>query len=160
MFYCSTVLLFYFSIFSTVLHGYCSTVLLIYCSTFLLFYCSTVLLFYFPTFLLAHHKRNVGCSWYSFSQTFTTTTLTDYNRVFTESTTPTHTIVAEKNLFRYVCLLSSMGKVSLLLLGLESSNWGRIQFLINWCTLHVWWSHQGRTLTVERSPISAMVTKM
>ena len=40
------------------------------------------------------------------------------------------------------------------------SNWGRIQFPIHWCTLQVWWPHQGRTLTVERSPLSALVTKL
>ena len=34
------------------------------------------------------------------------------------------------------------------------SNWGRIQFPIHWCTL------QGRTLPVERSPLSALVTKL
>ncbi len=40
------------------------------------------------------------------------------------------------------------------------SNWGRIQFPIHWCTLQVWWPHQGRTLTVERSPLSALATKL
>ena len=35
------------------------------------------------------------------------------------------------------------------------SNWGKIQFSIHWCTLPVWWPHQGRTLPVERSPLSA-----
>ena len=39
-------------------------------------------------------------------------------------------------------------------------NWGRIQFPIHWCTLQAWWPHQGRTLTVERSPLSALVTKL
>ena len=40
------------------------------------------------------------------------------------------------------------------------SNWGRIQFPIHWCRLHVWCPHQCRTLTVERSPLSALVTKL
>ena len=35
------------------------------------------------------------------------------------------------------------------------SNWGRIQF-----PLQVWWPHQGRTLPFERSPLSALVTKL
>ena len=34
------------------------------------------------------------------------------------------------------------------------SNWGRIQLPIHWCTLHC------RTLTVDRSPLSALVTKI
>ena len=40
------------------------------------------------------------------------------------------------------------------------SNWGRIQFPVQWCTPQVWWPHQIRTLTVERSPPSALVTKL
>ena len=40
------------------------------------------------------------------------------------------------------------------------SNWAKIQFPIHWCALQVWWPHQGRTLTVERSPVSALVTKL
>ena len=40
------------------------------------------------------------------------------------------------------------------------SNWGRIQFPIHWCRLQVWWPHQGRTLAVERTPLSALVTKL
>jgi hypothetical protein len=36
------------------------------------------------------------------------------------------------------------------------SNWGRIQFTIQLCTLEVWWPHQGRTLTDE----SALVKKI
>ena len=38
------------------------------------------------------------------------------------------------------------------------SNWGRIQFPIHWCTLQVWFPHQIHT--VERSPLSALVTKL
>ena len=30
------------------------------------------------------------------------------------------------------------------------SNWGKIPFPIHWCTLQVWWPHQGCTLKVER----------
>ena len=40
------------------------------------------------------------------------------------------------------------------------SNWGRIKFPIHWCRLHVWLPHQFRTLTVERSPLNALVTKL
>ena len=40
------------------------------------------------------------------------------------------------------------------------SNWGRIQFPIHWCTLQMSWPHQGHTLPVERSPPSALVTKL
>ena len=40
------------------------------------------------------------------------------------------------------------------------SNWGRIQFPIQWCRLHVWYPHQFRTLTVERSPLTALVKKL
>ena len=42
---------------------------------------------------------------------------------------------------------------------IQGSNWGRIQFPIHWCRLQVW-PHQGRTLTVGRSPLSALVTKL
>ena len=40
------------------------------------------------------------------------------------------------------------------------SNCCRIQFLINPCPLQVWWPHQGCTLIVKRSPLSALVTKL
>ena len=40
------------------------------------------------------------------------------------------------------------------------SKWGTIQFPIHCCTLQVCWLHQGRTLTVEISPQSALVTKL
>ena len=40
------------------------------------------------------------------------------------------------------------------------SNWGRIQFPIHWCRLQVFWPHQFRTLTVKRSPLRALVTKL
>ena len=53
--------------------------------------------------------------------------------------------------------MSASRRVGELILG---SNWGRIQFPIHWCTLQVWWPHHGRTLPVERSPLSALVTKI
>ena len=40
------------------------------------------------------------------------------------------------------------------------SIWRRIEFPIHWCTLQVWWPHQGRILTVDRSPQSALVRKL
>ena len=40
------------------------------------------------------------------------------------------------------------------------SNWDKIQFPIHWCRLHQWRQHQFCTLTVERSPLSALVTKL
>ena len=91
--YFSTFLLSYFPtfLFSTFLLSYFHTSLLSYFSTSLfptslLTYLPIYLLTYLPSFLLIHHKRNVGCPWYSYSQTLTmtTTTKTD-NRVFLHS---------------------------------------------------------------------------
>ena len=47
--------------------------------------------------------------------------------------------------------ISASRKARELILG---SNWGRIQFPIRWC------KSQFRTLTVERSPLNALVTKL
>jgi hypothetical protein len=69
-----------------------------------------------------------------------------------------------KNYLLFFCLLSTIRKVSWLLLGLDSSswgsNWGRIEFPVHCYTLHVCWPYQGCILTVTRSHLRALVTRL
>ena len=68
-----------------------------------------------------------------------------------------------KKCLHYFCPSHPKGKVSPVLRARElivGSNWGEIQFPIRWCRLQGWCPHQFRTLTVERSPLSALVTKL
>ena len=96
--------------------------------------------------------------------TILTTITTTTNMPTRKTTTATsRTIVAEKPSPLFVPVvyngegISASSRAIELFLG---SNWGRILFPIHWCTLQVWLPHQGPTLTVERSTLSASVTKL
>ena len=74
------------------------------------------------------------------------TTITTTTNIPTRKTTTatSHTIVAKKNHLCYLCLLSTMGKVSRLLVGLESSFWGQIGVEFNFQSIGAHYRCGGR----------------
>ena len=107
------------------------------------------------------HFRESSYAYLLFKSGIILTTITSTSSIHKGKTT-TATINAKKSaLFLPVTYkgegISASRKARELILG---SNWGIIQFPIHWYTLRVWWPHQGRTLTVERSTLSALSTKL
>ena len=77
--------------------------------------------------------------------------------------TITAIVDAKKNIYIiFACYIQGEGISAPRMAGdlIVGSKWGRIQFLFHWCTLQVGCPHQFRTLTVERSPQRALVTKL
>ena len=108
------------------------------------------------------HFRESSYAYLLFKNATILTTITSITSLHKRKAT-TASINAKKNIYViFACYIQREGistsrRARELILG---SNLGRIQFPINWCKLHVWWPHQGRTITVKRSPLSALVTKL
>ena len=109
------------------------------------------------------HFRESSYAYLLFKNGTILTTMTTTTTIPTRKTATTHTIIARKDIFAIFPVvynkegILASSRARQLILG---SNWGRIEFPVHWCTLHVWWPHQGRTLTVQRSTLSALVTKL
>ena len=121
-----------------------------------------VLAHFAPPPLTMGHFRQSSYAYLSFKKCtiLTTTTLSPHPYIKERQQEPPSTPKITSKLFFPVTYkgegISASRRARELIMG---SNWGKIQFPIHWCTLQVWWPHQGRTLTVERSPLSALVTR-
>ena len=102
------------------------------------------------------HFRESSYAYLLFKNGTILTTITSTTSIHKGKAT-TATINAKRTSTLFLPVTSGSRRAEELILG---SNWCRIQFPINWCRLQVWCLHQFRTLTVERSPLSAFVTKL